>query len=186
MNSNWLPTANLDRRFVLQGVVAGAFTVWTLPIVDETINRIVLGPDFGESAGTELTPDFVTGRHAWKAGDYSAGCAIVGRAYTMSVELTRPFVRDRDGNADLNGRVFVKNLTLGYQNSRRFNVRQADIDGIRSDATLAMDDVVLTERGSFRAWVNGRPEEQNVFIESPWPEPLSVPSIEWLVDYRPE
>ena len=99
--TDWEYLPHLDNRVDLTGVHAAGTTTWTLTVPDEHLDVAVLGPDFGDDAGTVVELTKVTSVSYTAAGDYSAGDAALGREFTMNLELSRPYVRARDGAAIL-------------------------------------------------------------------------------------
>jgi len=183
----WFDIVNLDRRFVLTGVHAAGTTTWTLPssVVDTTLDTIVLGPDFGTAAGTILTAVSAGGTPSTftVAGSYGAGNSVLGRGYTASCELTRPFVTDRDGNPDTDAYVGLISLSATLHNTGSARIRW--VRSGRAERTRTFDQDPLAQRATLLEWLGGPADETQVFIESTSPKPFTVTGIEWTVDYTP-
>lgn len=183
----WYDIVNLDRRFVLTGVHAAGTTTWTLPgsVVDTTLDTIVLGPDFGSAAGTILTATSAGGTPSTYtvAGSYGAGNAVLGRGYTASLELTRPFVTDQAGNADVDAYVGLISVaaTLHLTGAARIRWLRSG----RTARTRTFDQDPVAERATLLSWLGGPADETQVFVESTSPKPFTCTGIEWTVDYSP-
>lgn len=180
----WPP--RLDRRACVTGVYNAeeAWTTFTLPFVDGTINRIVLGSDFGANAGEIITPDWIAANVLYVYDrDLSAGSVVVGREYPASVELTRPYIRGRDDKADVNASVTNRQLVASYfetvglevaaAHDRRTTVRR------RSFAKNAR------ETGTLTGWFQGDAGAMRLFIMGLTPRPMTVTAVEHVVDYEP-
>ena len=180
----WPP--RLDRRVCVTGVYdeINDLTTWTLPFVDGTINRIVLGEAHGDFAGIVLRPDWIEGNVVYFYDyDFSAGPAALGRLYPGSVELVKPYVRDRQGDADTDATITQRQLTathyqtVGYELAAKYDRR----------SVLRRREFRATERsnGTLKGWFQGRSTDQRQFIISTTPRPFTVTSIEHVVDYEP-
>lgn len=180
----WPP--RLDRRVCVTGVYDSImdWTTWTLPFIDGTVNRIVLSDCFGAMSNAVIRPDWISRNVIYVYDlDLSAGPAAIGRLYPASIELTKPYVRDSEGKADVDARVTNRQLTTShfetkaYQHAvaieRRAEVRRRDFSSLeRTDGTL-------------KSWVNGDMNEQRQFIIGQTPEPFTVTGVEHVVDYSP-
>ena len=91
-------------------------TTWTLPVTDDTVDIIVLSSDFGDLAGTILYGGNViaNGATVTTPEDYSAGEVILGHSFDMEVELSRPYVRNREGQADIRARMLIRRLVTAH------------------------------------------------------------------------
>ena len=126
----------LDRQLTLTGSYSSPSTTWTIPFVDATVDTIVLGAAHGTNAGLILTPDSNVGQAVKVTGDYSAGTATVGRMFTMTVELSRPFVRDAQGTADTNDPVHVlPRFVQQLHGDGDLSKRHRPVEGIHAQRT---------------------------------------------------
>lgn len=178
----WYDVVHLDRQMILTGVYAAGNTTWTMPITDETIDTIILGPDF-DDAGKILSPDDVTTDTVTLAGDYSDGPVVIGRSFTMSVELTRPYRRDYNGIADVQARMTLRQMTAQYHNTGNLRLR-ASMNN-RTDRIKELDVDPIDVRGYIKAWFSGNAELMRLFIESTKPKPCTVTALEYILDYEP-
>lgn len=174
---------HLDRQFELTGVESGGTTTWTLPdsLTDATIDSIVLGPDFGSNSGAVKTPD-TAGATVTLAGDWSDGECKLGRAYTMSVELSQPYVRDFNGLAIPSGRLQVRRVTTIHHNSRDYSIR-ANMRARSTDRTKTFSVTTTDEDGELTAWRGGNSDDLKLFIENATARPCTISAIEYLVEH---
>lgn len=180
----WYDIVHLDRIVSLTGVESGGTTTWTLPFDDSTLDTIVLGPSFGSTLhGSILTPTTNTGTSVTLTGDYSAGPVVIGRGFTKSIELTRPFIKDASEAPDPDAWVTMRKLVARYQNTGYLKIKTTQAS--RADREVDVDPSTIDARGDLIAWHNGRAEDIRQFIQNDNPKPSTVSMIEFNVDYAP-
>ncbi len=180
----WDSLVHLDRMQLLTGTLSGADTVWALTFTDDTIDTIVLGPDFGVNYGKVVEIDSNSGGTVTVGGvNYTAGEVAIGRAYTMSIELTRPYFRDRNGTADFDAGLQLMQVQTGHNQTGAYTLRA--VQAGRSDRTVSLDLATVEKRGSLRGWFQGEVDDISLFIESSSPKPVTVTSVEYAVQYSP-
>ena len=181
--TTWPWQVRLDRKLCLAGEYSDPDTTWTLPFTDTTINRIVLSNEFG-APGTILTPDSNDGTSVVIAGDYSAGCCMLGRTYEMLVELTRFFRRRFNGTADLDSLVSVLKVVAAYRESGPFTLKRTIGNHADQELTFTQDDGEISDSSTriLEAWFNGDADNARIFIISESPKPVIVNSIDVLTD----
>ena len=188
MAITWPWEVRLDRKTCLAGVYSDPDTTWTLPFTDTTINRIVLGSDFGSAQGTILTPDSNDGTSVVIAGDYSAGCCMLGRTYDFSLELTRPFKRRPDNTVNLDTFTTIEKVIAAYHSSGPFTIRGSyDETGIDDRSlTFTQDDDSLSGATvkTLESWLTGPADELTIYIESTSPKPVIIPTIDIQCDHE--
>ena len=182
---NWYDIVHLDRQFVVTGVYDGGSdtTTWTLPMEEESVDAIVLGPDFGNDAGDILEPDTVVDDEVELEGDWSAGEVVIGRNYAMSIELSPQYVRDQQGNADVDAWVTYRQITTAHHNTGTYTIRATMPR--RTDRVKTFDHDPIEKRGFTKAWFNGNSKDMRIFIENATPKPCTITSVEFIVDYEP-
>jgi len=170
---------------VVTGSMSGSNTVWTLPMTDNTLDAIVLGPDFGANSGGVLTSGFSnsSGTVTYSGANYTAGEVAIGRQYTMSIELTRPYVRGRNGQSDFDAWVDVRYVTALYHNCGYLKIKTTMSN--RTDRSKVHDVDPVDARGHVRAWHGGNAELITTTLENDNPKPCTVTALEWLVNYIP-
>lgn len=173
---------HLDRQFELTGVYSDPNTTWTLPdsVEDDTLDTIVLGPDFTDSGGVK-TPSNSAGVLTL-VGDWSAGEAIIGRGYTMSVELSEQYVRDFNNIAVQTGRLQIKRIDTHHHNSMAYSIR-ANMRARSTDREKSLDSSTIVESGTLTAWFGGNSKDLKLFIENDTPKPSTISAIELLVQH---
>jgi hypothetical protein len=175
MATNWYDVVHLDRRREVTGTYVNPTTTWTLGFTDNTLNAIVLGPDFGTDFGKIVTPATNSGGTVTFAANYSAGEVMIGRLFTMSTKLTRPYNRRQgDGRAEVAAFLSIQRVHAPYHNTGALDVR-ADFPDISivPARTESIDVDPITKRG----------EDVDIYIENATAKPCTVPSIELIVDY---
>ena len=183
--AKWYDLVHLDRMMVKSGSLSGSNTVWTLDTTDNTLNAIVLGPDFGADGGKILTSGFTNsgGTVTYSGTNYTAGEVAIGRQYTMSIELSRPYYRDGNGHADFDAWLGIRYITALYHNAGYLKIKTT-MPG-RTDRTKTHDVDPVDARGHVRAWHNGNSELIVTTLENDNPKPCTVTAVEWVADYLP-
>ncbi len=185
---NFQYAVHLDRKFTLQGVLNGADTEWTLPITDDTLDLIVLSDDFGSLLkGTTLTVEASdhTANVISLTGTYTDGPVTIGRTYQMSIELTKPYRKDRNNVADLDGFTSIINIVAAHHATGPYDLRRT-LPG-RTDSTKTFTPATgsFTEAvGTLRAWFNGNARDMQVFIESTNATPVNVAGVKFVIDHE--
>lgn len=182
---SWPWEVHLDRKVCRTGVYSNPNTTWTLGFDDTTINCVVLSNDFGEP-GKILTPTRPTAGTAVVAGDYSAGCVMLGRLYAMSLELTRPYRRMFDGTADLDAWTTIKKVIAAFRNSGPFTLRASMTGFSDRTKTFSQDDGEISDSivRTLEEWFVGPADHMRLFIESTSPKPVIIPSVDIKVDHE--
>jgi hypothetical protein len=127
-------SCRLDRRFQVTGTYSAntKLTSWTLPFLDPSINRLILGSAFNSQlqnkAGFERpvnnTTQTVNGVQVTVltcTGNFTAGPCFVGRSFNMVVELTPPYVKDQN-NRIIPGTITIMGLRLLHKNTGYYKV----------------------------------------------------------------
>lgn len=183
--TGWPYAVHLDRRQTVTGSYAGGDTSWgALELgTDPSKVRIVLGPDFAEP-GTVLTPDSVNDLGVTISGDYTDGEVMIGLLYDASLELSRPYRYDREGNADLDAFLSVNRISAAVKNTGHLQIKSTL--ALRSDRTKTYEPATIAAYDLVRAWHGGLADELTTYLESTSPKPLAVTAVEWNVDYEPQ
>ncbi len=179
---------HMDRALTLTGVHAAGTTTWTLPdgLSDTTINTIVLGSGTPTgSAGDVLTPTTAPGTTVTKSGNYGGVAALLGRSFTMRAELSRHYVKDFQGRANLRAAVQIRELTTAHMNTGAYTVR--GVMASRTDRTKVMAPASgLTESvGTRHALIGGSSDRLTLSIENAGPKPTIITGAEIVADYVP-
>lgn len=181
----WPYQVCIDRVTLLTGVHAGGTTTWTVPYKDETLNSVVLGPDFGSLAGTIVT---VTGASlsgsttlVTATGNYSGGVAAVGRTYTSRLRLVRPKLKDNRGIATIGTNLWLEEINPVFQDVGSVTFRRS-----MSGVTDTEQTIEETSNGIFASaegnlLFNGAIDDLTIYVESDSPKPFTLCSMEYFV-----
>lgn len=187
--AGWPYRIHLDRQveIALGTFAAGPNeTTWDLPYLDNTVDAIVLGPDF-TTPGTILTPSSVTDNGTFTqvkaTGDQTAGEVTIGRKFNMKVTLTRPFRRDRNGQAVIDGRIQTRKIVTPHSNTGAYKIKSTL--PLRADREVAFDVLPIDARGKVTAWHNGDAEDQINTLENDSPKPSIINGVEYDADFDP-
>lgn len=175
----------LDNRLTLTGVLAAGETTWTLPVADSSVDTAVLSTAFGSDSGNTVALTEVDSTHVKATGDFTAGTAQVGRGYTMNLELSRLYIRDRQGVSRIDGSLGIKTLTLSHTNTGTYIVRVEQTNRTTRDRTFTPAGGNTEEQGQTNTFVRGRAGESGlkVSIRSTTPQPVNITSGEYLAEF---
>lgn len=187
----FLYTVHLDRQHEILGNHSGGTTTWTLPdsYTDTTIDTIVAGPDFDISENESLVDSgavitsgvTANGTTVTLAGNYADGECILGTAFTMSVQLSRQYVRDREDKAIVAGRSQVLRITANHKDSMAYDIR-ANMRGRSVDRTKSLNEAAISD-GELKAYFSGNAKDLKLFIENTTPKPSTISEVEIVIDH---
>lgn len=171
-------TVHLDRKQTHNtGTFGGANTTWTLAgsLSDTTINTAVA------NTGTVYTVT-CSGTTVTAAGvNLAATPVILGRSFSVSVEPTQPYLRDRQGNVQTEPGLHVQKLVVTHKNSGTYSIRSNYSQNIADNVTTTtITSGTLSARDTTVAWIMARADLVTVTIESSDPRPLNIPTIEHM------
>ena len=187
--TGWEYLVHLDNRVNLTGVFVAAppaagTTTWTLTVPDENLDVAVLGPDFGDDAGTVVDLTKVNSTSYTASGDYSAGDAALGRQYVMHLELSRPYVHDRNGAAILDMTLQLLKLVTNHTNTGQYTIRVAQAGRAARDyAFTPRDGSLLDPEGNSQAFLMGRADDTTISIRDESPMPVTISGGEYAADF---
>jgi len=171
----------LDNMQSQTGAYSAPNTTWTLAAPDTAINCAILGPAFGGEAGKVLTLTTVDATHVRCAGDYSAGPALVGRRFTMNVQLSRPYMRDQSGATILDMVLLLNKIVLNHKNTGSYAIRvEQPARAARDYGFVPRDGSAIEAEGSHWAYIMGNSKDTIVSIRDTSPYPCIIPSGEWV------
>lgn len=181
----WPYQVCIDRATLLTGVHAAGTTTWTVPFKDPTLNRIVLGPDFGALAGTIVT---VTGANVsggntlvTATGNYSGGVAAIGRSYKSVIRIARPKLRDGRGFATNGVDLWLEEVFPVLQDSGLMTIRRSLAGVTDTEETIGNDTMLGLFNAEARLLINGPLADMSIFIESESARPFTLTSLEYFV-----
>lgn len=200
--TSWAYPIHMDRQITLTGSHAAGTTTFTLPATPtvltgssqfvgkgSTLNTIVLGPAFTSSSGNVVSIASYTSTTVTATGNYSAGSAVLGRYFEIDVDLTRPFVRDGRGRADIGGRMAVAGVSASYEDTCAFTIQAYRATGSVTTRTRSVDNSNTPTDGQFRTLLDGDPERVEWTIKdtssSTAPKPVNITQVSHDVEYSP-
>ncbi len=152
-------------------------TTWTLTIPDGSITHAV----FPAATVVALTKTGSTSY--WALGDYSASAAWLGGAYTMSVELSKPYRRDQNGSAMLDSVLQLVKLVLNHQTSGPYSLYISQPLSRTRTITYTPSTSPETEgRASF--YVLGNAKDTDLTIQATGPKPVAISAGELAVTFN--
>ena len=174
-------TTHLDRRFY-KASGSGTFnatdqrTEFDLGVQTpgSTVNSCV-----NLSTGEEVPVVYWSGTTVGAQGDLSAVNVVIGCKYTMSVELTRPFIRNEQGQAELDHDLLVDKIVVSHRDTGAYTVK-----GVRGSQESAREFSVAnfgTETGeeSFHE-PRGSVRLVRTLIESDKARPATIAGVQYI------
>ena len=186
----------IDRRQAVTGTYDSGTNLTTFEhgSIDPTITTLVLGRDFGADAGSVLIGTAIaagTGSKLTLPGQLDYGPVYMGRPYEMSVQHSRPYVKDGNDEPVINGRLQLVKLSVNHRNSGYYSVR-VEQDGKDDRETklapyrtgVALLGVLdIDDSGELSAWVRGGSDSTRVFIENDSPLPSIITGLEFAGEF---
>lgn len=180
-DEGWAYAVHGDRRVKLTGVHSAGTTTWTLPNNlggnGSTLTKAVLGPAFGASSGTVVTLTGYGATTVSVSGDYSAGDAVLCRDFSVSVELSRPFVRDQGGAPLIADLLDIETIVVRYTNTSSFGLTTMQTN--RADRTRNVDNGVTPASGKLATMLNGEADAMSLSINDTTVRPLTISGIHY-------
>ena len=173
-----------DRRLVgASGVHSAGTTTWTIATsrLDPLAATVVLTS--GAFAGTQLggtlggSPPNIT---VSVTGNYAGESCEVGRQFTSSITLTRPFVADERGQIDLDKTLSMNRMAIIVLDSGLFQTIQDYKATVPSDntLTLAPDDPISVQTRTYRVPFRGDVGAFDVRIQTLLSRPLTISGVQ--------
>lgn len=175
----------VDRQVQATGVHSAGTTTWTFSTADPDRNVIVLGSEFGVYTGRTLTPTDVTDYTVECDGDWDAGPAISGRLIDASIELSRPYVRDRDGMAKPHDTLTHMEIRVSHVNTGAYSVSSAMTGRAARSKQFSKAAYGIEESGTLRAFLNGDAKTNTITIASVDARPFTIVGLEHVMDHEP-
>lgn len=188
----------LDCQHQVTGVYDAATrkTTFTsrVPLSENSDMRcVVMGDEWGTSAGVRVE-DLGTDRNTVVVnGDYSAYPVYIGNCYEMKATLSRQYVRDEDNSVE-QGQVALKTLHVLYENSGHFDIEVlragrelskslTTVDNMRVNGQIKLGDLKWVD-GEYLARITGDAYHTQVSIVSDYPEPVNITQLEFAVNFE--
>lgn len=197
----------LDRKVSVQGVYDAAtnITTWTLPYLDSTITRLVLGKGWSADNKAEiiLSPEndstgaqtllTVSGNYA-NLRDGTPKPAFVGRPFDMTAELSEQFVRDENGVV-VHGILQLKTLTVHHMETGFYEIhvtptgRAAQVHRFTGKFLGALSTVfgrtILDNTGTFSRPIMSSAQGVTIEIKNDTPLPCRITGLEFNAVFNP-
>lgn len=178
---------HLDRRMSLTGTynaITGR-TSWSFPspLNDTSIDTVVIGAGNPEEAGKVVSAFNSVGGAVSIPGRYDFGPCLIGKRFGVDVTLTRPYVRDQAGRADLRKTLLRRKMIVRHETSSGFDVRiAAPARATIRQSMVPAGTLQLPVKGQFQAWPSGDVESVIVGIESSTAGPMVISGIQHVCD----
>lgn len=196
--SNWWDDIHVDRGIVL--TATDISSPWnglefTYPAEDANLDFLQLNTEVW-GVVDPVTPDQVvvgsgettvrvSNATLGHAGPGGGDTAIIGKRYDMSVTLSRPFVRDEQGHADLDARFFIERITARYHRTGALTLRATypNVPGLSGNYDQSLDLYGNDNEGALAAWFKGRAQDMHIILANNTSKPCAISSIEFVGDY---
>lgn len=157
--------------------------------VDDAFDGTISAP-----TGTAITNATITaaafGQRIAARGRHDDAAAYMGRDYTMTVELSKLFMRDEaDGNAIIQGRLQIRDITFRHENTGYYKVsvtpRLRPANDYEFTGRVVGDDdnqvgtAAIDDQGSFMARVNSDGETAKIEVMNDTPFPSVIVAAAW-------
>jgi hypothetical protein len=184
----WMPL--LDQREKVTGTYnAGTgLTTFTTSWDNEDDAEIILGTDFPVPGQQLKVNAYATAFTITVKGNWSAGPVYIGRPYTMTVELSKIYVRENNAPI-LNGRLQLQDLTILFELTGYYklqvtsdggrDVKSETFEGKILGGGLAVDDATLDDSGAQKHTIHSRGEDTKIELMNDTASQSVITSIQW-------
>ena len=124
-----------------------------------------------------LTPDSITNRKVRLAGDWSGGKVALGRSFSRSVKLSRPYRRDSAGVSLIGDRISIQKIITEHLNAHGYSIR-AELPN-RASRTKVFAPSVVDAQGEVIAWPSGDAEQLDIYLEDSSVKPSTITALEY-------
>ena len=168
--------------------VAGSYsevneeTTWNFGFDDTTMDCVVKGGDWSGEAGAIVEVTEVDAESVKVAGDLSAHDCYVGRKFDMNVELSRPFVRGRDGQSIIDHEIQIHKLAATHLDTGSYTVKVVQYDRVDREYTYTIPTSAsgLIDSGDFAAFILGNTRNTTLYIQDDTPYPVRITGMELI------
>lgn len=189
--------AHVDKKVVVTGTYSAATktTSFVPPFEDDEMDTVILGDQWVDKRGQVISSETTTGGGTTTltvSGDYSAHPVILGKSYEMSVQLTRPFIKD-ENQIVVQGNVQIKTIDMLFKDTTTFNVevtpsgRPAKIRKFNAArwGSSVFGQSSTEEFGRFRTQVFGSAADTVIMLKNNTAFPSLFTSLEYIVNFVP-
>lgn len=182
----------LDRRVRETGTydAVNDWTTFTLDFDHGDDLEAVLSGDWDQPGRPINILSYPTANTVRLRGDYGGSDRVYfGKPYTMSVELSKQYVRDANGAAIISGRTQLNTMTMQFRKTGYFTVevmpdRRDTKTFVMPGALLGSADIVNTpliiDDGRFTFRVNSKADTVRIVIKNDKHVPSNITSMAWL------
>lgn len=177
-----------DRRFFVNGAYSSGDdkTFFAIPIRDTTLDAAVLSDDFGADAGKILSVGVANAEPLEDTvsvvGDYSAGEVCICRAYDLDVQLTRPYPRNRSGNAYVDDFSAIKRLVVAHDDAGDYTLQAEQSNRATKTKVFSFAEGDIDGEGSTKWYVSGRIPDMTLSITSSSVRPVTISTVEYIME----
>jgi len=177
----------LDNWKLITGTYSAGtgLTTFTQGFDDAAVTEIVKGGGWTTTAGVALTATKASAGTLTVVGDYSAYPCYVGRPYTMSLTLSRPYQRDQEGGAVLDAGMMLHVLSLTHNESGPYTVTVAMPGYSNYSESFAPASGLTDASGETRFWIRGQADDTTVTITASGHTPCTIVCGEWESTFAP-
>lgn len=189
MSTFWYDLVHLDRLCVIDTgdlSYSDPTTTITLPLADDSLDTAILGPGYGTAAGTVLNLASNTAGTATitsSGNDYSTAQMVVGRGFTFSMELTRPYYTGSGGTVDFDSRLLIREISVALHRTAYATVRTSLNNRAPRSKNFDVND--MSERAMVSAYFNGFADQMQVFLENNQPKPSTFSAVQFIAHHYP-
>ena len=189
--------AHMDRKVVVTGSYSSStkMTTFTCPFEDANMDKVILGEQWGDRTGQSIAVTNNTTGGATTltvTGDFSTYPVILGKTYTMSVKLTRPFVKD-ESQIVVQGNTQIRTIDFLLKDTTTFNVevtprgrptKTQKFSAARYGSAV-FGRSSTDEFARYRTSVRGDASDTSIVVKNDTPFPSQFTSLEYIVNFVP-
>jgi hypothetical protein len=197
--SGWAYAPCMDRQLTLTGSYSGGVTTFTLPNtptvltgsaqlngLGSTLNKVVLGPDFGASSGQVLDIASYTTTEVKVTGNYTSGEVLIGRYFDWQLQLNKPFPRNGRGRPNIENRIAILGLTVRHQSSFDYTVQCVQTNAVTRTRPFSS---TAAASGSHRTLLGGFSDASTYTIKNTSDDtavkPAAIVAAQFEIDHTP-
>jgi len=189
--------AHMDRKVSVTGSYSSAtkMTTFTCPFEDANIDTVILADQWGDRKGqviasTNTTTGGVTTLTV--SGDFSTYPAILGKSFTMSAQLTRPFVKDQN-QIVVQGTTQIRLMDVLFKNTTTFTVeitprgrptKTQKYNAARYGSAV-FGQTSTDDFGRYRTTVFGSASDTDIVLKNDTPFPSLFTNLEYTLNFVP-
>ena len=169
--------------------------MFTLDYLDPNMDTVILGDKWGNRMGQEIQATTVESggfTTLTVTGDFATYPCIVGKSYSMSVQLSPPFIKN-ENRQPVQGTLSLKTLDILFENTTLFDVtvtprgRESKIRRFSASryGSALFGVPTVQDFGRFQLKVRGDASDTKVVISNDTPFPCLFTNLEWYANFVP-